>query len=71
MLQFLKDSDCVIGSLHSLVVFKKFEPTKKAGDIKEPTCLLQRVGHEVPSVVVWPLLLSEGWGEECSEILTT
>ena len=31
--------------------------------------VLQRVGHEVPGVVVWPLLLSEGWGGECSEIL--
>ena len=28
-----------------------------AGDVKEPTRLLQRVGREVPSVVVWPLLL--------------
>ena len=41
-----------------------------AGDVKEPTHLLQR-GHEVPGVVVWPLLLSEGWGGECSEILAT
>ena len=40
-----------------------------AGDIKEPTCLSQRVGHEVPGVVVWPLLLSESWGGECSEML--
>ena len=29
------------------------------------------VGHEVPGVVVWPLLLSEGWGGECLEILAT
>ena len=29
------------------------------------------VGHEVPGVVVWPLLLSEGWGGKCSEILAT
>ena len=42
-----------------------------AGDVKEPTRLSQRVGHEVPGVVVWPLLLSEGWGGECSEILAT
>ena len=42
-----------------------------AGDIKEPTRSSERVGHEVPSVVVWPLLLSEGWGGECSEILAT
>ena len=28
-----------------------------AGDVKEPTRLSQRVGHEVPGVVVWPLLL--------------
>ena len=34
-----------------------------AGDVKEPTRLSQRVGNEVPGVVVWPLLLSEGWGE--------
>ena len=33
--------------------------------------LSQRVGHEVPGVVVWPLLLSEGWDGECSEILAT
>ena len=38
---------------------------------KEPTRLLQRVGHEVPSVVVWPLLLSDGWGGKCPEILAT
>ena len=41
------------------------------GDVKEPTRLSQRVGHEVPGVVVWPLLLSEGWGGKCSEILAT
>ena len=29
------------------------------------------VGHEVPGVVVWPLLLSKGWGGKCSEILAT
>ena len=40
-----------------------------AGDVKEPTRLSQRVGHEVPGVVVWSLLLSESWGGECSEIL--
>ena len=40
-----------------------------AGDVKEPTHLLQRVGHEVSGVVVWPLLVSEGLGGECSEIL--
>ena len=28
-------------------------------------------GHEIPGVVVWPLLLSEGWDGECSEILAT
>ena len=28
-----------------------------AGDVKEPTRLSQGVGHEVPGVVVWPLLL--------------
>ena len=27
-----------------------------AGDVKKPTPLSQRVGHEVPGVVVWPLL---------------
>ena len=42
-----------------------------AGDVKEPTRLSQRVGHEVSGVVIWPLLLSEGWGRECSEILAT
>ena len=42
-----------------------------AGDVKEPTRLSQRVGHEIPGVVVWPLLLSEGWGGKCSEILAT
>ena len=42
-----------------------------AGDVKEPTRVSQRVGHEVPSVVVWPLLLSDGWGGKCSEILAT
>ena len=42
-----------------------------AGDVKEPTRLSQRVGHEVPGVVVWPLLLSDGWGGGCSEILAT
>ena len=42
-----------------------------AGDVKEPTRLSQRVGHEVPGVVVWPLLLSEGWGGKCSEISAT
>ena len=43
-----------------------------AGDVKEPTHLSQSVGHEVPSVVVWPLLLiSEGWGGKCWEILAT
>ena len=25
-----------------------------AGDVKEPTNLAQRAGHEVPGVVVWP-----------------
>ena len=42
-----------------------------AGDVKEPTRLSQRVGHEVAGVVVWPFLLSEGWGGECSKILAT
>ena len=28
-----------------------------AGDVKEPTRLSKKVGHEVPGVVVWPLLL--------------
>ena len=42
-----------------------------AGDAKESTRLSQRVGHEVPGAVVWPLLLSEGWGGKCSEILAT
>ena len=32
----------------------------RAGDVKEPTRLSQRVGHEVPGVVIWPLLLK--WG---------
>ena len=27
-----------------------------AGDVKEPTRLSQRVEHEVPGIVVWPLL---------------
>ena len=31
-----------------------------AGDVKEPTHLSQRVGREVPGVVVWPLLSK--WG---------
>ena len=35
-----------------------------AGDVKEPTRLSQRVGHEVPGVVVWPLLLKRGLGWE-------
>ena len=35
-----------------------------AGDIKEPTRLSQRVGHEVPAVVVWPFLLKRGLGWE-------
>ena len=35
-----------------------------AGDVKEPTRLSQRVGHEVPGVVVWPLLLKWGLGWE-------
>ena len=43
-----------------------------AGDVKEPTRLSKRVGHKVPGVVVWPLLLpAEGWGGKCSEILAT
>ena len=42
-----------------------------AGDVKALTRLSQRVRHEVPGVVVWPLLLSEGWRGECSEILAT
>ena len=28
-----------------------------AGDVKEPIRLSKRVGHEVPGLVVWPLLL--------------
>ena len=32
-----------------------------AGDVKEPICLSNRVGHEVPGVVVW-LWYTEGWG---------
>ena len=28
-----------------------------AGNVKQPTRLSKRVGHEVPGVVVWPLLL--------------
>ena len=35
-----------------------------AGDVKEPTRFSQRVGHEVPGVVVWPLLLKWGSGWE-------
>ena len=35
------------------------------GDVKESTHISKRVGHEVPGVVVWPLL----WGGKCSEIL--
>ena len=35
-----------------------------AGDVKEPTRLSWRVGHEVPGVVVWPLLLKWGLGWE-------
>ena len=35
-----------------------------AGDIKEPTRSSQRAGHEVPGVVVWPLLLKWGLGWE-------
>ena len=31
-----------------------------AGDVKEPTHLLQRVGHEVPGVVVWPCYVISG-----------
>ena len=31
---------------------------------KETTGLSKRVGHEVPSVVVWPLLLHRGLGWE-------
>ena len=42
-----------------------------AGDVKEPIHLSQRVGHEVPGVVVWPLLLKWGLGGKCSEILAT
>ena len=42
-----------------------------AGDVKEPTHLSPRVGHEVPGVAVRPLLLSEGWGGKCLEILAT
>ena len=33
-----------------------------AGDVKELTRLSQRVGHEIPGVVVWPLLLYCGLG---------
>ena len=32
--------------------------------VKEPTRLSKRVGHEVPGVVVWPLLLHWGLGWE-------
>ena len=35
-----------------------------AGDVKEPTRLSKRVGHEVPGVVVWLLLLYRGLGWE-------
>ena len=35
-----------------------------AGDVKELARLSQRVGHEVPGVVVWPLLLKWGLGWE-------
>ena len=35
-----------------------------AGDVKEPILLSKRVGHEVPGVVVWPLLLHRGLGWE-------
>ena len=35
-----------------------------AGDVKEPTRLSKRVGHEIPGVVVWPLLLHWGLGWE-------
>ena len=35
-----------------------------AGDVKEPTRLSQKVGREVPGVVVWPLLLYCGLGWE-------
>ena len=35
-----------------------------AGDVKEPTRLPKRAGHEVPGVVVWPLLLHLGLGWE-------
>ena len=36
-----------------------FSATWLAGDVKEPTHLLKRVGHVVPGVVVWPCLM--GW----------
>ena len=35
-----------------------------AGDVKESTLLSKRVWHEVPGVVVWPLLLHRGLGWE-------
>ena len=36
-----------------------FSVTWLVGDVKEPKHLSQRVGHEVPGVVVWPCLT--GW----------
>ena len=40
-----------------------------AGDVKEPTHLSKRVGHEVPGVVVWPLsVVLRVWGGKWSEI---
>ena len=41
-----------------------------AGDVKEPTLFSKKVGHEVPGVVVWPLLCLRVGGK-CSEILAT
>ena len=42
-----------------------------AGDVKISTRLSYRVGHQVPGVVVRPLVFTEGWGGKCSEILAT
>ena len=35
-----------------------------AGDVQEPTRLSQRVGNEVPGVVVWPLFVKVSVGVE-------
>ena len=55
------DNQTIFVRLHDL--FKSLKLTKES-----VLGISELPGHEVPGVVVWLLLFTEGWGGKCSEI---